>query len=141
MLNITSSQPDVDDNQWGWNESATTNDASIELQLAGNSRRDRPVFKLDRRNPPNLNQQLNPDPALMVISQPPGIPLAAINSYAYQTEAVGKVMVYIVDTGLDPSMPVRSSRIFCKNATSHANQTTKGPQLWPCELDISWLCS
>jgi hypothetical protein len=35
-----------------------------------------------------------------------GIDLAEINSYAYQDEVPGGAMVYLVDSGSDPTHPV-----------------------------------
>ena len=62
--------------------------------------------KRQLRTPPL--QDTNAPDDLRVISQPPGIALADIASYAWQYEAMGFVRVYIVDTGADSTSPVRS---------------------------------
>jgi len=55
------------------------------------------------------NQQVGAPDELKVISQPMGITLNAINSYAYQEEVSGNSMVYVVDSGSDPTHPVSAS--------------------------------
>ena len=55
------------------------------------------------------NQQVGAPDELKVISQPLGITLNAINSYAYQEEVSGNSMVYVVDSGSDPTHPVSAS--------------------------------
>jgi hypothetical protein len=45
---------------------------------------------------------------MMVISQPPNIPLNTINSYAYQDEVSGTVRIYVVDSGANTQHQVSS---------------------------------
>lgn len=54
----------------------------------------------------SLNQQTPVAASLKVISQPPGVDLSDIVSYAYQTEPLGQVRVYIIDTGANTLAPV-----------------------------------
>jgi hypothetical protein len=95
----------------------TTNDVSVNITQYENSRRDGLAFEYNRRQTPDkLNQQYNPVPdELRVISQPKGIFLSDILSYAYQDENVGEIMVYIIDSGIDKSLPVNTNSRRCLN--------------------------
>ena len=53
---------------------------------------------------------------LKVISQPPGVALSDTISYARQTEAMGHVMVYLVDTGVDPTSPVSTAQLSTRRS-------------------------
>lgn len=50
------------------------------------------------RAPLLVDMQLSPDDKL-IISQPPGIPLSFIQTYAFQREPIGFSRVYVVDSG------------------------------------------
>lgn len=55
---------------------------------------------MEQRGVGDVIQQATTDPNMKVISQPPGIPLNDITTYAYQDETnIGLSRVYVVDTG------------------------------------------
>jgi hypothetical protein len=89
----------------------TTNDVSVNITQYENSRRDGLAFEYyKRQSPDNPNQQYNPvADELRVISQPKSIVLSDILSYAYQDENVGEIMVYVIDSGIDKSLPVNTN--------------------------------
>jgi len=68
-----------------------------------------------------LNQQNPAITSLRVVSQPPNNPvLTDIVTYAYQTEPLGQARLYIVDSGVDTSSPVK---YHPSTVNGHANMS------------------
>jgi hypothetical protein len=53
-----------------------------------------------------LQQQIPATWSLRAISQPERVALSTIQSYAYQVEPLGYAMIYIIDSGVDPTSEV-----------------------------------
>jgi hypothetical protein len=111
VVQITNVDPEIDFDDWVDDLPDTTIDGSLTVPPSSrHKRRDDWGFEEQKRQtlPTTVNQQENPVPdELRVISQPQGQQLAEISSYAYEDEIMGHVMIYIIDSGLDQSLPVR----------------------------------
>jgi len=117
VVQITSTEPEIDFDDWVDDLPDTTNDGSLSVPPPSRQRRrdDLDISDYRHQTPRSIpqakpNQQENPVPdELRVVSQPEGQQLADIASYAYEDEVMGQVMIYIIDSGIDKSLPVRSS--------------------------------
>lgn len=60
-----------------------------------------------QKRAPGAKQQKTDEVSLKMISQPQGVLLDTIATYAYQEEEAGAARVYVLDSGFDSYHPVR----------------------------------